>query len=122
MALYCLHYSSEFGDRESIKSLLAGIEDINYWRFDLPNSVFVVTEMNVVDIVRKIRDVYPDSKFLVSEVFKDMADGWMPQRFWDLLKEYGNEEEKGTFTPLFNLLSSSSQKDSDSGKEKEYGH
>lgn len=84
---YLLIYDHEVGTREEIREFLDEQPEILHWRFDLPNTFYLVSDLSA----EALYDVFQDfnrehGSFLVSEVGPN-TQGWLPKKTWTFLNE-----------------------------------
>ena len=84
---YLLIYSDLMGTREQVKTFLDRRPEISHWRYDLPNTFYLVSELsarNLYDIVQEFNQ--KRGRFLICEVGSN-KEGWIPKETWALLNE-----------------------------------
>ena len=85
---YIMIYSNALGSRDEIKECVDSLEQVIHWRFDMPNSFYLVSEENASTLAKAIREyLEKDERFLITEYMADNAQGWLPKKTWSLLKE-----------------------------------
>jgi hypothetical protein len=82
---YLFIYSDSVGDRETVKGWLNEMSEIIHWRFDLPNTFYLISESSADELSGKVLE-YTDKKgrFLISE-YSGNSQGWLPSEAWYLL-------------------------------------
>ena len=60
--VYLLVYSNSFGDREELSTYFSACSYIDHWRYDLPNSFYLVSDesarcFNDFQVIRGIKQV-----------------------------------------------------------------
>lgn len=74
--VYLLVYSNVIGDRDVMKGILNSIEGVLDWRCDMPNSFYVISEMNASTLVDRIhaRIQAESCRFFITENQQTMKD------------------------------------------------
>ena len=91
---YLFIYGSTVGSRETVKEWLNNIPEITHWRFDLPNTFYLISELSAEDLTDKIlQRTGKNVRFIISE-YSENSQGWLPQESWYLLnnKRYKPKE------------------------------
>jgi hypothetical protein len=82
---YVFIYNSTVGDRDTVKDWLNDIPEIIHWRFDIPNSFYLVSEKNAEWLAAKINlRTGKRGRFLITE-YSDNSQGWLSEDSWYLL-------------------------------------
>ncbi|MCH7878471.1 MAG: hypothetical protein IH914_04040 [candidate division Zixibacteria bacterium] len=87
---YVFFYTDKVGSREAVKKLLDSIPEISHWRFDMPNSFYLVSEESAEVLATKILQSTNNSgRFLITE-YSENSQGWLTKQSWYLLnnKDY----------------------------------
>ena len=85
---YLLAYSSSLGDRDAVKSILNGLTSVSKWRYDLPNSVYIISDHSARQLAEEIRRAAGDKgRFLVTEI-PDNSWGWITGESWYLIQNH----------------------------------
>lgn len=82
---YIFIYSDSMGTREQVKSYLNQITIILDWRYELPNTFYLISEHSANEIVAEIRRITGNSLFLVTEYSHQNSQGWLSNETWYLL-------------------------------------
>lgn len=83
---YLLLYSSRFGSRDEVKELVDSMSIITDWRFELPNSMFLISEASAQEIYNRLtKGSDPEGGMLVVEYSKN-SQGWLNDKSWHLLE------------------------------------
>ena len=84
--VYLLVYSNVIGDRDVIKGILNSIEGVLDWRCDMPNSFYVISEMNACTLVDRIyaRIQSESCRFFVTEISAN-HEGYLPKDTWNFI-------------------------------------
>jgi hypothetical protein len=82
---YLLVYSNSLGTREKVKNVLDKTNKVIHWRYDLPNSFYLVSEFTASQISDVIRAKLGNGRFIITEI-SDNKQGWLPKASWDLIK------------------------------------
>lgn len=82
---YMLIYSDSLGSRNEIRKCLNSLEVIDTWRYDMPNSFYVISEHSASEIAKEIRRLLGNGRFLLTEI-SDNRQGWLTSQSWYLIK------------------------------------
>jgi len=83
---YLLLYDSFLGDRDAVKDTLNQMYMIDKWRYDMPNSFYIISEYSAEQIANEIRKKSGDKgKFIVSEIPAN-SYGWLTNESWYLIQ------------------------------------
>jgi len=82
---YIFIYSDSMGTRDQVKAYLNQINIILDWRYDLPNTFYLISEYSANEIVDAIRRVTGNTLFLVTEYSHSNSQGWLSKETWYLL-------------------------------------
>lgn len=85
---YLLAYSDTVGNQEKMAGFLGQLQDIiSHWRYDMPNSFYLVSTADAKTIASRLRTLTGDSgRFIVSEI-TDNSWGWLTDESWYLIKQ-----------------------------------
>ena len=84
---YLFVYNAEFGTREATRKIVEGIPEIINWRYELPSSFYLVSELMADDLARRIRGTTGDrGRFIITEV-ESNKQGWLDPKSWKLINE-----------------------------------
>lgn len=81
---YILVYSNNLGTRDQVKECLDNISQVITWRYDMPNSFYIISEDSADEIARAIHDYTGKTKFIVSEITSN-KQGWLSKETWYLI-------------------------------------
>lgn len=81
---YILVYSNSFGTREEAKDCVDNIPEVYTWRYDMPNSFYLISDYSADEIARAINDYTGKTKFIVSEITSN-KQGWLSKKTWYLI-------------------------------------
>jgi hypothetical protein len=82
---YLLIYSDRLGTREDIKEFLDERSEILNWRYDLPQTFYLVSNLSAEELYEIVQSYNQErGLFLISEV-GDNTQGWLPKKTWMLL-------------------------------------
>ena len=89
---YLLSFNEIFGDNKSVSETLDQMYMVEKWRYDMRNTIYIISEHSAKEIARTIREKRANGIFLVSEVSAN-AYGWLTKESWHLIqtKEYKPE-------------------------------
>lgn len=82
---YILVYSDKLGTREEVKNCLDNIKQVNTWRFDIPNSFYIISDYSANELAEAIHEFTGKKKFLVSELTSN-RQGWLSDETWYLIE------------------------------------
>ena len=84
---YLFIYSNKFGSRDEVRDLIKRTYEIITWRFDIPNSFYLVSESSADDLSEIfLKYSNEEGLFLIVEI-KDNYQGWLPERSWSLIND-----------------------------------
>lgn len=86
MKAYLFLYDAEFGTREQAKALLDSIHEVVNWRYELPNSFYLISELGASQLSERVRAKRPSGRFLVAELGEN-RQGWLSPDSWKFLNE-----------------------------------
>ena len=82
---YLLIYSDKLGTREEIRAFLDKRSEILNWRYDLPHTFYLVSDLSAEELYEVIQSHNQQRGFfLISEVGQN-TQGWLPAESWVLL-------------------------------------
>lgn len=84
--VYILVYSNVIGDRSVMKDILNSIEGVLDWRFDMPNSFYLISEMSASTLVDRIHaNIQSEScRFFITEISAN-RQGYLPKDTWSFI-------------------------------------
>lgn len=84
--VYLLVYSDNIGDRTSIKTIINSIPEILNWRYDIPNSFYIISEKSAHELVNLIDPKIKSTskRFLITEVSAN-RQGYLPKDTWNFI-------------------------------------
>jgi hypothetical protein len=83
---YLLVYNDRLGSREDVKRFLNGSREVTTWRADIPNSFYVISEVDANTLSKLIRNELGAGRFILSEITSNVG-GWLPPQTWYLLNK-----------------------------------
>lgn len=92
-AVYLLVYSDTCGSREFVKRWVNSKPLITTWRYDLPNSFYLVSDSDVNVLTAELRKhCGSKGRFLITKLEKD-RNGFLPKETWAFIKKHsgGND-------------------------------
>lgn len=95
MKAYLLIYNDAVGTQDQVKAILNKMPEITHWRYEIPHSFYLISELEAQPLAEKIRLATTGKGMLaVFEVTK--AWGWLSPETWYLItnKKYKAKEEK----------------------------
>ena len=81
---YVMIYNDEVGTRDQVKEVL-NHHPIETWRYDIPNSFYLVSEESARAISEYIRSKLPQGRFVVTEISNNYWGHTTPDT-WHLIK------------------------------------
>lgn len=82
---YLFVYSNDLGTRQEVKRCIDSLEEIIYWRYDMPNSFYLISESTAQKISDGVRAKLGKKRFFITEITDDNKQGFLPRRTWDLI-------------------------------------
>ena len=86
---YILVYDDKVGSRESVKSFLNKQPEIKSWRFDLPNTFYLISDLSAHDLatrLQKLTQRQEGKRFIIAHLSDDIQ-GWLPRDTWDFINQ-----------------------------------
>ena len=84
---YLLIYDHEVGTREEVREFLDEQPEILHWRYDLPNTFYLISDQSAEDLYEIFQNFNrKHGRFLVSKVSSN-RQGWLPRKTWKFLNE-----------------------------------
>ena len=78
-------YSDTLGTREEVTDFVKNTKEIKIWRYDMPNSFYLISDKLPADLSTLVRNHFGEKgRFLITEV-SDNCNGWLPPEAWYLL-------------------------------------
>ena len=82
---YLFIYSDPVGSRDALTKFFDDRPEILYWRHDLPNTYYLISENTADELARMVqRFNHERGRFLICEVGAN-KEGWLPRATWILL-------------------------------------
>ena len=79
---YLLIYSDKLGTREEIRAFLDKRSEILNWRYDLPHTFYLVSDLSAEELYEVIQSHNQERGFfLIGEVGQN-TQGWLPAESW----------------------------------------
>ena len=96
---YLLIYSDKLGAREEIRDFLDEQPEILHWRYDLPFTFYLISELSAEGLYEIVQGFNRKrGRFLISEVGEN-TQGWLPEKTWMLLNaEYARRRRPAIST------------------------
>jgi hypothetical protein len=83
-------YSLKVGARNIIKEWANTSELVESWRFDLPNSIYLISKASPTDLSRNAREHIGLGRFIITEVTTN-TNGWLPRETWQFFRNWRNK-------------------------------
>lgn len=88
MKSYLFTYNDKLGTREEITQFIDGLEEVITWRYELPNTFFLVSEDDLDTIFNRIVQRFSTrGRFLLTEYSAENSQGLLTKRGWQVLNE-----------------------------------
>lgn len=84
MKKYLLVYADNLADRQKLVDVLTSMSEVKHWRYDMPNSFYILSDASPEDLLKRIRALCGGSGRCVL-VAMNTFFGFLPQRTWDFL-------------------------------------
>jgi hypothetical protein len=84
-------YSGRLGTREQIKYWADTNPIVKNWRYDMPNSIYLVSNERASTISDSVHNELGSGRFLITEISNN-RNGYLPQKTWRFLNRDRNEE------------------------------
>jgi hypothetical protein len=96
---YLFVFSPSLGTQEQVRRCVQGLRSMVYWRYDMPNAFYIVSDSDAnsiaVDIIRHFNN---DGHFIITQINPNTNDtqGWLPKASWHLInnKTLAPEDQK----------------------------
>ena len=86
MKAYLLSYANTLGTRDEVKLAIHTMGGVKSWRFDMPNSFYILSEQSAGELTRLLRAARGNKgRFLIVEIGSN-SSGWLPPDAWKFLK------------------------------------
>lgn len=82
---YLLAYNSTLGTREAVRDFLDNLPEVLNWKYDLPGSFYLISELLAGQLSDKLHKFAPQGRFIITEV-DDNFSGWLPQETWTMIQ------------------------------------
>ena len=80
---YLFVYNLATGTREEIRECIDNLPQITYWRTDLPNSFYLISELNAEQLTDLIREkTKKGGRFIIAELVAGSYNGYLPPDAW----------------------------------------
>ena len=86
MKQYRLVYGNSLGTRQQIVDVLNAMAEVHHWRYDMPNSFYIYSDLDLKELLNKIRFLR-GNKGRCLLVKLDDYTGWLPKDTWSFLKK-----------------------------------
>ncbi len=84
---YLLVYTDAL-ERTEVRKIIKSMNTVSKWRYDLPNSFYLISYSSAQEISDEFRDAFggKNYRFLVTEIGKN-KQGWLPKETWHLINK-----------------------------------
>ena len=84
---YLLAYSTTLGSRDEVKAVLNQLPEVLTWRYDMPNTFYIISEADAGALAKLIRAASGSKgRFIVTEITTN-RNGWLTPESWYLINE-----------------------------------
>lgn len=83
---YLLIFNGHFGTFPHVQKLLNQIPEILDWRYELPNTFIVISEVSANDLFKRFTGMNRFSRLLISEISEN-RQGLMSPEAWKLMND-----------------------------------
>ena len=81
---YIFVYSDKLGTRDEVIKCLDNILEVHTWRYDMPNSFYIISDYSADEIAHSIHNFTGKTRFIVSEITSN-KQGWLSEETWFLI-------------------------------------
>lgn len=88
MKTYLFVYANSLGDRERVKGMLSLMPEVSHWRYDMPNSFYIMSDCSAQELVDAIANKVGGQgvkRFIITEI-SDNRQGYLPRETWNFIK------------------------------------
>jgi hypothetical protein len=89
---YLFVYADKFGTREEVTKCVDNISEVITWRYDMPNSFYLISEHTADQLAHAIHDYTGKTSFIVSEITSN-KQGWLSPDTWYLINNKHHKPE-----------------------------
>ena len=92
---YILVYDDKVGSRESVTDFLDKRPEIKTWRFDLPNTFYLISDQSAHDLAMVLQEnltMRQEGKRFIIALLGDDIQGWLPRETWNFINQRGGLE------------------------------
>lgn len=84
--VYLFVYSDILGNRETVKRILDNIPQVLKWRYDMPNSFYLLSESTANELVDLIHNQLENRtcRFIIVEITNN-HQGYLPEESWQFI-------------------------------------
>ena len=84
---YILVYEDKIGSRERVRDFLDKQSKIETWRFDLPNTFYLISDYSANELADVfLRLTEKDGRFIIAHLGAD-KQGWLPRDTWNFINQ-----------------------------------
>jgi len=83
---YIFIHEDAFGSTADIIKYIDDIPEILNWSTELPNSIYLVSELTAKQLFDKIKPFSEKGKFLITETTKN-KQGWISKKSWAMMND-----------------------------------
>jgi hypothetical protein len=85
---YLFVYDNEVGTRDQVKAWLDSMDEVLDWRYEIPNSFYLISEKSAKELSEHFHQVSGQRKnvgFIITEIV-DNSFGWLDGKSWYLIQ------------------------------------
>jgi hypothetical protein len=91
---YILVHSDDCGTREEVKGYINLINEIIFWRYDISNCFYIISDSSSEILANKFRSLSNNKgRFIISEITGN-SYGWLTENSWYLINNKQLKKEE----------------------------
>jgi hypothetical protein len=95
MKVYLLAYSDALGSREQVKAYLNSMEEVAFWRYDLPHMFYIMSDASSKALAQRLRTISGEKgRFIISEITENRF-GWLSPESANLIMSKAFPRKRG---------------------------
>ena len=84
---YVLIYNSGVGTREEVKNFVDSLPEVSNWRIELPNTIYLISELSAEELADKIKSLGKDEGFFLITEIHTNRQGWQSRAAWNFISQ-----------------------------------
>lgn len=93
---YLFVYSDLVGTREKVQSTLDSMKTVTTWRYDLPNTFYVISPAAAGELANEFEQLLPNKgRYIFAEYIGSNSQGRLTGESWYLLNNKTHQPAKG---------------------------